>query len=239
MVNCLDPTHWTLCKALWFSEFIIGFRYFWLTIHLHLKSFRFFHGWRQSTKLWRRTSCEQVKISKLSKHLTKLDQIIDLQPLVQEISINDKTDVNTGGRPRKNPLWMIKTTFLQSLLSLSNPHLEKQLIDLLSFQRFVGIDLDREIPDFTTFWRFKEALSTYNLDERIFELINQQLEAKGRMVKKGTIVDTSILPSSARPLSDKNLVRNRLRFVFACIEWNLSRAGFLLEKTNSRGSVVL
>lgn len=143
------------------------------------------------------------KISNLSKHLTKLDQIIDWQPLVREISIIDKTDPKTGGRPRKKPLWMIKATFLQGLFSLSEPQLEDQLIDRLSFQRFVGINLDQEIPDFTTFWRFKEALSTHNLDERIFELINQQLEAKGLMVKKGTIVDATILPSSGRPLSNK------------------------------------
>jgi IS5 family transposase len=39
--------------------------------------------------------------------------------------------------------------------------------------------------------------------ERIFHLINEQLEAKCLMVKKGTIVDASILPSSGRPLSHK------------------------------------
>lgn len=143
------------------------------------------------------------KISKLSKHLAKLDHIIDWKPLVREIAVIDKTDAQTGGRPRKNPLWMIKATFLQSLFSLSDPQLEDQLIDRLSFQRFVGINLDQEIPDFTTFWRFKESLSTHDLDERIFELINQQLEAKGLMVKKGTIVDASIIPSSNRPLSNK------------------------------------
>jgi len=91
------------------------------------------------------------KISNLSKHLAKLDQIIDWQPLIREISIIDKTDAKTGGRPRKNPLWMTKATFLQSLFSLSDP----------------------------------------------------QLEAKDLMVKKGTVVDASILPSSGRPLSDK------------------------------------
>ena len=143
------------------------------------------------------------KISKLSKHLAKLDHIIDWKPLVREIAVIDKTDAQTGGRPRKNPLWMIKATFLQSLFSLSDPQLEDQLIDRLSFQRFAGINLDQEIPDFTTFWRFKESLSTHDLDARIFELINQQLEAKGLMVKKGTIVDASIIPSSNRPLSNK------------------------------------
>lgn len=142
------------------------------------------------------------KVSKLSKHLYKLDQLIDWKPLVEEIAIIDQTSSNTGGRPRTNPLWMIKATFLQSLFSLSDPQLEDQLIDRLSFQRFIGINLDQEIPDFTTFWRFKEALSRHTLDQRIFELINRQLEARGLMVKKGTIVDATILPSSGRPLSD-------------------------------------
>jgi len=83
------------------------------------------------------------KISKLSKHLATLEGIIDWQPLVQEISIIKKTNAKAGGRPRKNPLWMIKATFLQSLFSLSDPQLEDQLIDRLSFQRFVGIHLDQ------------------------------------------------------------------------------------------------
>ncbi|MGK7369359.1 MAG: hypothetical protein ACNS64_04025 [Candidatus Halalkalibacterium sp. M3_1C_030] len=52
------------------------------------------------------------KISNLSKHLAKLDQMIDWQPLGHEISIIDKTDAKTGGLPRKNPLWMIKAKFL-------------------------------------------------------------------------------------------------------------------------------
>ena len=154
------------------------------------------------------------KISKLSKHPGKLDQIIDWKPLVQQISVIDKTDRKTGGRPRTNPLWMIKATFLQSLFSLSDPQLEDQLIDRLSFQRFVGINLDQQIPDFSTFWRFKEVLATHNLDERIFELINEQLETKGLMVKKGTIVDATILPSSTRTLSKERreeLARNPSR----------------------------
>lgn len=102
-------------------------------------------------------------ISKFSRHLVKLDRVIDWQPLVQEVAIIDITDAKIGGRPRKNPLWMIKDRFLQFLFSLS----------------------------------------AHNLDLCIFELINQQMKAIGLMVKKGTTVDASILPSSGRPLSDK------------------------------------
>lgn len=44
------------------------------------------------------------KISRLSKHLNKLDQIINWQPLVEAIAVIDQTSRKTGGRPRTNPL---------------------------------------------------------------------------------------------------------------------------------------
>jgi IS5 family transposase len=109
--------------------------------------------------------------------------------------------VNTPGRPRKDPMWMIKAIFLQYLFNLSDPQLEDQLIDRLSFQRFTGINLDQHIPDFTTFWRFKEALIDHKLDQKVFEEINRQIEDRGLLVKKGTIVDAAIIKSSNRPLS--------------------------------------
>ena len=82
------------------------------------------------------------KRCKLADQLSELDQLIDWSVLVEEISGIDKTDRKIGGRPRTNPLWMIKAIFLQPLFSLSDPQLEDQLIDRLSFQQFVGIHLD-------------------------------------------------------------------------------------------------
>jgi IS5 family transposase len=144
---------------------------------------------------------KRTKTSRLSTHLSKLDKLVDWSALVQQIAIIDKTSKDKGGRPRKNPLWMLKAVFVQSLFSLSDPELEDQLVDRLSFQRFVGIHLDHEIPDFTTFWRFKQALSGHDLDEAIFDEIARQLEQKGLILKKGTIVDATIIESSNRPLS--------------------------------------
>ena len=143
------------------------------------------------------------KRCKLARHLRELDQLIDWKPLVEEISVIDKTDPKIGGRPRKNPLWMIKAIFLQHLFSLSDLELEDQLIDRLSFQQFTGIGLDQEIPCFTTFWRFKEALVQEGLDQKIFDRVSEGLATHGLILKKGTIVDAVILPSANRPLSDK------------------------------------
>lgn len=152
---------------------------------------------------------KRKKVSRLYRHLQQLDALIDWKPLLAKIRAIDKTGTKRGGRPRKNPRWMLKAIFLQHLFSLSDPQLEDQLIDRLSFQRFTGISLDEEIPDFTTFWRFKEALAAHHLDAQLFTLVTRQLEAHGLLVKKGTMVDATIIRSANRPLSQQK--RNALQ----------------------------
>jgi transposase, IS5 family len=145
----------------------------------------------------------RTKTSKQAQQLQQIDSLVDWQPLLQAIKVMDKTSKKTGGRPRKNPLWMIKAVFLQHLFNMSDPQLEDQLMDRLSFQQFVGINLDQDVPDFTTIWRFKQALITHKLDVKIFELISQQLANKGLLVKKGTLIDATLINSANRPLSNK------------------------------------
>lgn len=102
---------------------------------------------------------------------------------------------------------MIKAVFLQHLFNFSDPELEDQLIDPLSFQKFVGIQMDQSRHFWTafTFWRFKEALVEEILDQHIFEQVTGQLVAHGMIVNKGTIVDVAIMALSNRPLSgDRN-----------------------------------
>lgn len=82
---------------------------------------------------------------------------------------------------------------------LSDPALEAQLRDRLSFRRFAGFSLSDKTPDHSTLWRFREELSRDGLIERVFEEINRQLEAKGLIVKRGTLVDASFLEARARP----------------------------------------
>jgi IS5 family transposase len=96
---------------------------------------------------------------------------------------------------------MVRILFLQHLYNLSNPEMEDQLNDRLSFQRFVGASVEENLPSFSTIWRFKAALAKRELDDFIFSTIAQELDRKGLFIKKGTSVDATIIPSSTRPLS--------------------------------------
>lgn len=82
---------------------------------------------------------------------------------------------------------------------LSDPALEAQIRDRLSFRRFVGFSLSDLTPDHSTLWRFRDELTREHLIEQVFDEINRQLEAKGLIVKRGTLVDASFMQARGRP----------------------------------------
>lgn len=145
----------------------------------------------------------EKRATKTATFLRKIDQVIDWQPLVDVMSSLDKTSKETGGRPRLPGEVVIKALFLQQLYGLSDPQLEEHINDRLSFQEFTGLSLSRKAPDFSSFWHYKQELAEAGLDDELFEQVNAQLEAKGLIVHKGTMVDATITESTNRPLSTK------------------------------------
>lgn len=102
------------------------------------------------------------------------------------------------GAPGYPPLSLFKALLLAQWYNLSDPGLEDALADRLSFRRFVGIPLDEVTPDETTFVRFRNALREHELAQDLFEEVNRQLESKGLMIKKGTLVDASVIEADAK-----------------------------------------
>src|SRR5215471_12393478 len=83
--------------------------------------------------------------------------------------------------------------------ALSDPALEAQVRDRISFRRFAGFSLSDITPDHSTLWRFREELKRDGLVDRVFEEINRQLDDKGLIMKRGTLVDASFIQAQARP----------------------------------------
>lgn len=145
---------------------------------------------------------ESGQISRSTERLAEIDDWIDWAPLYEIGRRIDETGPQ-GGQPRKPVRWMIRGLFLQHLYQLSDPQLEDQLIDRLSFRRFAGLPLDQKVPDFSTFWRFREALAEGGHLEDLFGEVTRQLEAQGLILKRGTVVDASIIESAGQPLSEE------------------------------------
>lgn len=118
------------------------------------------------------------------------------------------------GRGGYAPLLMFRALLLQSLYGLSDPALEEALGDRLSFRRFVGLSLDDDTPDHTTLCRFRLRLMEHGLLEPLFGELDRQLEEAGVMIKRGTMLDATLIETEAsrRPRKDGTVVDPDARF---------------------------
>lgn len=139
------------------------------------------------------------------KFLEEMDKVIPWKKL--ETIIEPHYPKAGNGRRPLNLLLMLKIYCLQQWYNLSDPGMEEAIYDRLSFQRFLEIDLmlDR-IPDETTILHFRHLLEKNDLTQHIFLLIAGYLQDKGLLLKKGTIVDATIVTS---PSSTKNKEKKR------------------------------
>ncbi|MBL6458958.1 transposase, partial [Belnapia sp. T6] len=69
--------------------------------------------------------------------------------------------------------------------------------DRASFRRFCGFAAHEPTPERTAFVRFRRELVRRGLDRVLFEAVPRQLKAKGVMVRTGTLVDATLIPSAS------------------------------------------
>lgn len=100
-----------------------------------------------------------------------------------------------GERPI-DPGVMLRCLMLAKWYNLSDPQLEEQLKDRISFRRFAGLGQADPTPDETTFVKFRQRLREAKLDATIFDIILKHLQKQGLSVKGGTIVDARIIEQS-------------------------------------------
>jgi transposase, IS5 family len=102
------------------------------------------------------------------------------------------------GRPSYGPLVLLRCLLLQQWYRLSDPGLEEALSDRLSFRRFAGLALADPVPDHSTLSRFRSELVRRGLSEPLLAELNRQLDARGLMVKAGTLIDASLIEADGR-----------------------------------------
>lgn len=127
--------------------------------------------------------------------LKALSEAIDWSPLEKLAS-----GVRSGavGRKPYPASAMVKALYLASLYDLSDPALEEALIDRVSFRLFCGFGLDEGTPDETTLCRFRNDCAAAGVLEAAFAEVNRQLDAKGLIVRKGTLLDATIVSGASR-----------------------------------------
>jgi IS5 family transposase len=110
-----------------------------------------------------------------------------------------KINGETRGALGYPPLTMFKIVLLQQWYTLSDPAAEEAVRDRLSFRRFCGIPLDAETPDHSSIWRFRQTIEKLGLAEKLLAEVNRQLDARKLIVRKGTLVDATIIAAAVAP----------------------------------------
>lgn len=96
---------------------------------------------------------------------------------------------------------MLRVHLLQNWFGLSDPAMEEALYEIASMRQFARLTLTGPIPDETTILNFRRLLETNELAPQILERVNAYLTRKQLLLKRGSIVDATII---AAPSSTKN-----------------------------------
>lgn len=139
------------------------------------------------------------------KLMEKIDKAIDWLR-VENILYNHYIVGTSGeGADAYPPLLLFKCMLLQKWFRInSDPELENQINDRLSFKRFLDLSFSKPSPDHSTFSRFRLRLSQNAMDEINSEIL-RQFEAKGLTINEGIAVDARLVKSVSRPVSNKKL----------------------------------
>ncbi len=96
---------------------------------------------------------------------------------------------------------MLRVHCVQLWYDVSEPGMEDLLYEVESVRRFAGLRQSGPLPDETTILKFRHLLERHGLGEGLFEAINAHLADEGHSLRRGTIVDASIVDA---PSSTKN-----------------------------------
>ena len=133
------------------------------------------------------TSLSYKRIEKLGDRLEPISKLVDWEEFRKFF---EKVE-NKVGRPAYDPVLMVKVLVLQSWYGISDEEIEYQIADRISFQKFLGFP--NEVPDYSTIWRFREALAGDNTIDEIWDELHRQMEEKGIKTSKGVMQDAAFV----------------------------------------------
>jgi IS5 family transposase len=100
------------------------------------------------------------------------------------------------GEPAWPPLALFRALLLAVWSDLSDVKLAEALEDRASFRRFCGFAAHEPTPERTAFVRSRRQLLRRGLDKVLFDEVIGQLKVQAITIKKGTLVDATVIASA-------------------------------------------
>lgn len=127
-----------------------------------------------------------TRLTKGGDPLMTLAEVVDFEPFRYRLEkALKRSDGAQGGRPPYDPVMMFKVLVRQALYNLSDDQAEFQILDRLSFLRFLRLNPNAPNPDAKTIWLFREQLVQAGAIEKLFALFDARLKASGYLAQGG------------------------------------------------------
>jgi transposase, IS5 family len=126
--------------------------------------------------------------------LDEIRRLIDWAPIEARLSVVHAAPRGEASWP---PLAMFRALLLAVWNDLSDVKLAEALDDRASFRRFCGFARTEPTPERTAFVRFRRELVRHGLDAALFEAITAQLKLRAVRIKRGTLVDATVIASAS------------------------------------------
>jgi IS5 family transposase len=137
--------------------------------------------------------------------LNKVNTTIDWEPVNNMLIKFYETGRSKEGERAYSPLLLFKCMMLQKWFQIkSDPELESQINDRISFKSFFDMPLDYPSPDHSTFSRFRKRLSKDAMIQ-INSVLLKQFYKQGISINKGVAVDARLVKSASRPVSKEKM----------------------------------
>ena len=131
--------------------------------------------------------------------LDEMERVVPWREFVALIAPHAPTKAT--GRPPFPVEAMLRIHFLQQWFGLSDVAMEEALYDTPLYREFAALGGMSRLPDRVSILRFRHLLERNQLAEQFLKTVNEQLTARGYMLKEGTAVDATLI---AAPSSTKN-----------------------------------
>jgi IS5 family transposase len=146
-----------------------------------------------------------MKHNRSLKLMKTLDKSINWSRIEEILLSHYTVGTSAQGADAYPPMLLFKCMLLQKWFRIgSDPELENQINDRLSFKKFLGLSLSKPSPDHSTFSRFRSRLSKKAMDQINSEIL-RQFEAKGLTINEGIAVDARLVKSASRPVSNDKI----------------------------------
>jgi len=129
----------------------------------------------------------------------QVNLLVDWKPISGIINKHYSRGISATGNPAYDGLLLFKMSLLQTWYGLSDYEVEDRINDSISFSKFCGLTMEEVSPDHSTLSRFRKEMTQKKVYDLLLNALNKQLEKHDIIVRKGAIVDASIIDSPLKP----------------------------------------